>query len=221
MIRRRNRFIRSALRGRTSLPVEIPAAAMRDVRISTSASLCVPVALRRREICIPASTFSGLGSVERESIILHEIAHVERNDPLWLDASRLVKAVTWWQPLNRIICEKLECETELAADQHAISLGAKPRALVAGLAHYSALLNGTYAGAGAALVRGDSPLVVRARVILDGPDASPKVSSRLVWAGIIGMTAAALMLPVPTTAQKGQDVRKPNTVVEERELILR
>jgi Zn-dependent protease with chaperone function len=90
MIRRRNRFIRSALRGRTSLPVEIPAAAMRDVRISTSASLCVPVALRRREICIPASTFSGLGSVERESIILHEIAHVERNDPLWLDASRLV-----------------------------------------------------------------------------------------------------------------------------------
>jgi hypothetical protein len=206
----RTRRLRRALKERTPTELDMPFLEQRGIRITQSSCIDVPLALRGREICIPAGSFAGMGFAERSSVILHEIAHVERHDPAWMDASRMVRSVTRWQPLNGLVCEALERETEIAADQRAIALGARPHALVAGLAHFAGLVNAGYAGAGAALLRGDSPLVTRARLLLDPPLPARKLPLRLLWAAIMTIAAFSALLPVPTTAGPTPSLEGPS-----------
>lgn len=198
--RHRTRRLRRALEERTSSKAAVPLALQHGIRISESSLIDVPVALRGKEICIPATSFAGMSFAEQQSVMLHELAHVDRNDPSWMDASRIVSAGTGWQPLVRVVCESLERETELAADQRAIALGARPHALVAGLAHFAGLVNPGYAGAGAALLRGDSPLVTRARLLLEPPATPRTLPITLVWAAIISVLAFSAIAPLPTAA---------------------
>ncbi|MEO8577193.1 MAG: M56 family metallopeptidase, partial [Gemmatimonadales bacterium] len=134
---RRTSRIRTMLRARTPARRVDPVVARRSIAMTESELIEIPIALRGREICIPGRTFQTIGDAERTSVLLHEIAHIERNDPLWMDASRAVCSMTWWQPLTRIVCERLELDTEAAADERAVALGAPPHALVAGLAYFA------------------------------------------------------------------------------------
>ena len=192
--------IRHALAARTIARNLEPIAERRGIKISESDFIEVPIALCGREICLPRSAFNRMRESERVSVLLHEIAHVERRDPLWMDASRILSVMTWWQPLNRIVCERLELDTESAADDRAVALGARPHALVAGLAHFAGLIDAGFAGAGAALLNPDSPLVARAKLILDRqPRSDSRSTRRLLAVVLIGAAGLLAVLPVPTT----------------------
>jgi beta-lactamase regulating signal transducer with metallopeptidase domain len=194
--RRRARVNRELIR-RTPcswvLPLELA-----SVKVSTSRRIRIPIALRRREICLPDS-FIELDVDERRSVLLHEAAHVERRDPDWLDAARMLSAITWWQPLNLYLTRMLERDSELAADAHALDAGADGRALVSALAQFASVLEGG-ALAGAALVHSESPLVHRARAILD---REPRTARGAILPVIILAAACAALLfaPRPTTAR--------------------
>ena len=189
---RRHRSARRALARRT------PVAWDGDVALSTAPDIASPVALRGGEICIPTPHFFALNGAEQRSVLLHELAHLERRDPAWLDAGRLVAAVAWWQPLNRVMLAALRRDTELAADDRAIARGAQPTALVSALAHFAATLEPT---AGAALADGDSPLVARARRILADIDRTPRtVPIAMLFVVTVPLLAALIALPRPSTA---------------------
>lgn len=196
---RRSR-IRRALYGCTPSAHYSSIAAARRIAITESDLIEVPIALGGREICLPRKSFFEMGERERSSVLLHEIAHVDRHDPEWMDASRVVAAITLWQPFNRMVCERLELDTEAAADQRAVALGAQPQALVAGLAYFAGLVDVGFAGAGAALLHKDSPLVARARLLLERQTQHRLLSPRAVVIGLTLIGAALSTLPVPTTA---------------------
>ena len=197
-LRRRRRTIARLLIGSSRVHGVDPAR-VRSIGVLTSSELLVPLALAGREVWIPPGTMTTLPPDQREAVLLHEIAHVERRDPQWIDASRFLCAMTRWQPLNRRVLDALERDTELAADGHAVRIGASPRALVAALAYFASRADGSLTFAGAQLVRGDSPLVNRARRLLNGVGHATSVRAAIAAATCIAIATAILVaLPLAT-----------------------
>ena len=91
----------------------------KPVRLSASASLPSPVALMRREVCVPERAIEGLTFQQQESMLAHELAHVIRRDPAWLVASTIVEAVFFFQPLHHLVRRKIEEIAEFQCDDWA------------------------------------------------------------------------------------------------------
>lgn len=89
------------------------------VRLTTSPALQSPVALARREICIPERAIFGLDPRQQQSMLAHELAHVLRRDPLWLVAAVVVESVFFFQPLNHLVRRKLQEVAEYQCDDWA------------------------------------------------------------------------------------------------------
>jgi beta-lactamase regulating signal transducer with metallopeptidase domain len=83
-----------------------------------------PVTFGFREpvILLPqeAVRWSGLS---RQTVLLHELAHVCRRDWLWNCVAQIAVAVFWFHPLVWILYERLRCEEELACDDDALLRG--------------------------------------------------------------------------------------------------
>ncbi len=172
----------------------------RDIVVSISQGTRIPLALTGRRICVPADDFGSLGAGERAAVLLHEVAHVERRDPEWIGAARVICALTRWQPLNFRILGALERDAELAADEHAVKLGARPDALVAGLAWFASRLQPGPVPAGVPLLRSDSSLVRRARRILAPVETLSRVHGFVAGLAVAAAFALLLALPVATPA---------------------
>jgi len=89
------------------------------VRLTTSPGLHSPVALVRREICIPERAIEGLDPRQQQSMLAHELAHVLRRDPLWLVAAVIVESVFFFQPLNHLVRRKMQEVAEYQCDDWA------------------------------------------------------------------------------------------------------
>ncbi len=89
------------------------------VRLTTSPTLQSPVALVRREICIPERAIFGLDPRQQQSMLAHELAHVLRRDPLWLVAAVVVESVFFFQPLNHLVRRKMQEVAEYQCDDWA------------------------------------------------------------------------------------------------------
>lgn len=89
------------------------------VRLSTSPALPSPVALMRREVCVPERAIDGLTPQQQESMLAHELAHVLRRDPAWLVASTIVEALFFFQPLHHLVRRKIEEVSEFQCDDWA------------------------------------------------------------------------------------------------------
>ena len=172
-----------------------------EVRVSC-AEVSSPLALRGREICVPMRGFFTLPAQEQESVLLHEASHVERADAAWLELAHLSSAVLWWQPFNGGVINALIADTELAADDRALSLGASPSSLVSALMHLAATPPSRM-HVGAAFVAGGSPLVKRSRRILGFDDPVAALGVRLLAEAIliVGATALLSVLPIPATSR--------------------
>jgi len=217
-------FMRLAIRrSRTSrrLATRVPCNAGLGLVSSTSMSesVQVPLTLRGGEVCVPPG-FTGLSASEQRSVLLHERAHVMRKDPEWLDTARAIAAVLWWQPFNIYVTRRLELDSELAADEMALSHGADGPSLVRALSQFAAALeDGVFAGA--ALVRSESPLIERAHLILYG--ARPGRWTRVSYVIVASVTVLLAIAP-RVTAERTRLPAVPagaNEVVEETNVILR
>ena len=63
---------------------------------------------------------------ERELVLRHEMAHLERHDLVWQALALAVRAVYWFQPLTWQSWQKLQAERECACDDIALNRGAQP-----------------------------------------------------------------------------------------------
>lgn len=91
------------------------------MRLSTSAFLTSPVALGRREICLPPQALTELTPERQEAMLAHELAHLVRRDPTWLAACDLLEAVFFFQPLNRLGRRRLQATAEFLCDDWAVA----------------------------------------------------------------------------------------------------
>lgn len=72
------------------------------VRLTSSSTISSPVALGAGEIRVPDAVLTDPDAEQQRGLLAHELAHLARRDPLWLDAASLLERVFFFQPLNRL-----------------------------------------------------------------------------------------------------------------------
>ena len=99
-----------------------------QVRLSSACGITGPLAKGwiRGEICLPQRAILQLSAEQQEIILAHELAHLERHDPLWLLILRLLECVFFFQPLNKLGRRQLQEIAEYRCDDRAVRWTGRP-----------------------------------------------------------------------------------------------
>jgi beta-lactamase regulating signal transducer with metallopeptidase domain len=156
----------------------------RDVALTCSANIASPVALASGEVCLPRRALVELDGVEQESMLAHEVAHIVRRDPHWLIGARLIEAVFFVQPLNRLARHRMQSAAEFLCDDWAVQRTSEPVTLAKCLAAVAEWVGrAPRLHAMSAMVESSgSPLVQRVRRILAETHGRRTQSSRAALA---------------------------------------
>jgi len=114
----------------------------RPVRLTTAEGLKSPVALGWSEICIPAAVLTELDPAEQRSVLAHELAHLERRDPLWLLLATTLEQLLFFQPLNRVARRNMQEVAEYLCDDWAATRDGSGLPIARGLATVARWLDG-------------------------------------------------------------------------------
>ena len=106
---------------------------LRATPLALNAGLSGPVTLPRGGVRLAPWCVREFDAPEREALLLHELGHRLRRDPLWRLGLLLLQALLWLQPLVRLARRRLETLAEFAADDQARASGAEGRALAGSL----------------------------------------------------------------------------------------
>lgn len=90
------------------------------VQLTKSPRIAGPIALGRREICLPHPAIDSLVADQQETLLAHELAHLVRKDPAWLFLARLIEGVFFFQPLNRLARRQMQEVAEYLCDDWAV-----------------------------------------------------------------------------------------------------
>ncbi len=109
----------------------------RGVRIVLSNTIDVPMVIGHAKpvILLPISVLSGLPYAEVEAILLHELAHIKRNDYLVNLLQTCLEAVFFYHPGCWWMSARLRSERELCCDDLAIAVTRDPLTFAKALAH--------------------------------------------------------------------------------------
>ncbi len=93
-----------------------------QVELVYSAGVRSPIALgfRRPAIVLPERATTDLEPRELRALLAHELAHVERRDPLWLLGLRTLGIALWFQPLVSVARRRLVAASEDLCDRSAV-----------------------------------------------------------------------------------------------------
>jgi beta-lactamase regulating signal transducer with metallopeptidase domain len=102
----------------------------RKVAIATSEKVMVPAAIGffRPMIVLPSWALRELSTAELNSILIHELAHLQRRDDWTNLAQKVLRAVLFFHPAVWWVERQLSLEREMACDEVVLSRTANPRA---------------------------------------------------------------------------------------------
>lgn len=190
--RSRRRFLEAL--ERTPLDDDLARVAARlpaTVSLTSSVTLDGPVVLSPREICLPAETWWQLDVRERAAALAHELAHIERRDPLFRRVASILGALLFHQPFLQVARRVESAAAELDCDAMAAERTGDSIAMAGVLAHAAAMVRlRPVPCALPALTSKESDLVTRVRALTSGP--SPR-STRSQRRAVAGASLAALV----------------------------
>src|SRR6185295_2850021 len=135
------------------------------VLLSAAPDLQSPVALGAAEICLPSDVVDTFSQCHQKSLIAHEVAHLERRDPMWFFAAELIAAFSAFQPLIFVVLRAFRRDVELICDETAVRRTSDQQSLIAALALLASPFDPRSPLHGAATAYDGSPLVARAQRI--------------------------------------------------------
>ncbi len=102
----------------------------RKVRLATSQTLMVPTAIGffHPMIVLPEWTLRELSTTELNSILIHELAHLQRRDDWTNLAQKVLRALLFFHPAVWWVERQLSLEREIACDDIVLSRTSNPRA---------------------------------------------------------------------------------------------
>ncbi|QDT08928.1 M56 family metallopeptidase [Planctomycetes bacterium K23_9] len=92
------------------------------------------VGIWKKRIVLPQSAMQ-LDSNARDAIVLHELGHLSRRDPLWHLIAELSRAFFWFHPLHWIVVHQCAVNREQACDDLVLRGGFAPHQYAHGLLH--------------------------------------------------------------------------------------
>ncbi len=113
-----------------------------SVHLTTAEGLKSPVALGMSEICLPAAVLTELDAAQQRSVLAHELAHLQRKDPLWLLLGTTLEQLLFFQPLNRLARRNMQEVAEYLCDDWAAVRDGSGLPIARGLASVARWLEG-------------------------------------------------------------------------------
>jgi beta-lactamase regulating signal transducer with metallopeptidase domain len=213
---RRRRALAGALAGRNHVRELTAAGSSASIRLSSAIELQSPVALGASEICLPSTVLSDFPDAHRDTLIAHEMAHLERRDPFWFALAEGVAALTAFQPLVFVVLRAFRRDVELICDEAAVRCSSDRQALIGALALLASPFDPRSPIRGAATAYDGSPLVARATRIatltLDGGEARDR---RIALAMVVVLAATLCVVPVVSPAPRLADLpMSPRRAIE-------
>jgi len=203
-----SRRLRLRLAGRRPLPrgplterlerLRVGAGLRRRVRLSVSEHLTAPVALGtlRPEICLPPRALDSLSGELQESMLAHELAHIRRFDPFWLELGRTLETLFFFQPLNRLAGRRLAECAEFLCDEWAVEQTGDPLNLARCLTEVAHWLVGDPRPLRVCAMTGlRSPLGERVERILDEDRPADRTPGWLPPLSVGLLAATAMLAP--------------------------
>jgi Zn-dependent protease with chaperone function len=168
----------------------------RLVLAASERPLALAIGVVRPTLLLSPWMLAHLDKRELASVVAHELAHVVRRDSLVAWMATVLRDAFWYLPTSWLGQRQLRRDTELAADDLAVSITGGPLALASALAQvWEAGLSGRPSVAQA--LAGSSDLMEgRIRRLLAGPvprSACSRPSAASLWTGAValaGVTAA-------------------------------
>ena len=151
--------------------------ALGPIELTESVHLASPTAFAARAICVPAQGLGLLADSELDAVLAHELAHLERRDPLWFMIAELVQAALWMQPLNRYIVARLRRSAEIACDERAVAVTGDARGLAEALCRLAHAAFDSAQASFPGAVRAPGVLVERVRRLAGASPGSPRPPS--------------------------------------------
>lgn len=177
--------------------LRVAAGILRPIRLTASTALPSPVALGAGEIAVPEAALTDLDAGQQRSMLAHELAHLERNDPRWLTAACVVECLGFVQPLNRMARRRIQESAEYLCDEWAVRSTGSGVLLAKCLAKVAEWLESAPRSVPVAGMAEDSShLVSRVRRLLDGAPF-PKSPGRKTLAGASVAIMAVAILAIP------------------------
>lgn len=182
----------------------------RAVRVLRSSLAQSPIVIGcvRPIVLLPAAVITGLSPRELETILLHELAHVRRFDPLVNLMQTMLEAVLFYHPAMWWIARVVRAERERACDDLAVELSGDRLAYVRALA---TLEDARAVPAAAVAARGGS-LVARVRRLVRRPQHGDDVRP----ASLLAILALLAMLALVFVSSQSLASTAPGGVQEQR-----
>jgi len=138
---------------------------------------------------------------QRDMVIRHERAHIERRDWLWQGFAQVMTAVFWFHPLVWLALVQIRKEAEHAADDATLATGVQAPDYADRLLAVARQLSGPSTIAGVAMVRRPA-LMSRIAAILD----TARTRSSAGSGARIGVVLATLALLIPLSAFQNRPI---------------
>ncbi len=191
------------------------------VRLFRTQRSMVPITcgIFRPRILLPADAGQWIDE-RRRSVLLHELAHVQRRDCLTQILTQVACATYWWNPLAWYAASKLRQESERACDDMVLAAGTRASDYAHDLLEMARALHTTRRSPLSSVALAHrSRFEDRLLAILD-----PKLARRaLSRAGAILAAVAASALALPLAALQptvqAREPAPPSPVVNSRELV--
>ncbi len=187
--------------------LRLAAGMTRPVRLTASAALSSPVALGATEIAVPEAALTELDEGQQRGMMAHELAHLDRRDPIWLTVACIAERIGFFQPLNRLARRRMQESAEYLCDEWAVGRTGSGVLLAKCLAKVAEWLDAAPQSVPVAGMAEDrSHLVARVRRLLDGgPFPAAPGRKTLVVASLSAMAVTVLALPAVSLAHRQGD----------------
>ena len=168
----------------------------RAPRLRVGSAAAVPMVWGAWKPCLllPAG-FETWSMEKRRGVLLHELAHLRRRDPLALWLAQAVKALHWFNPLAWLTLRQMRADQERACDDTVLRHGVKPSDYAQSLLDLS---RHSRVAPGLALcaltITRCAPVEARVKAVLDARCAREPLT--LPWLAGVSALALLMMLPV-------------------------
>lgn len=189
-----------------------------QVKLTSVNTITSPVALGLHEICVPDAALTELTADEQRGMLAHELAHLARRDPLWLDLASLMERIFFFQPLNRLARRELQRNAEFLCDDWAAERTGSGLPLAHCLARVADWIEASPLGVPVAgMAEQRSLLVTRIARLIEGRRASLPMSRVLTIAvGTVLLSAIVAAMPgvrgIATSSSRAGEPTTPESM---------
>jgi uncharacterized protein YjbI with pentapeptide repeats/beta-lactamase regulating signal transducer with metallopeptidase domain len=183
------------------------------LRLSFETETPVAIGFRRPVILIPTELATGEGLAPIEQLILHEYAHLRRNDDWTNLLQRTIERIFWFNPVVWLVGRRIALEREIASDDAVVEKTGEAHAYAASLwnlAREMRMPEHAVVAPGALLTR--KQITVRIEQLLDAKRArlhrSPAAALGVALASIAAVAFVATSAPAVELPEVQPTVRE-------------